>query len=238
MKNNSYGFEGIRSKTMTEAIAPEFEPTQSQAYETLRKRAIEWLERHVPTARIQHILRVERLSLELARHHRLDTEKAAIAGLLHDLAKYFKPPHLLEIARSQGWELDPVLQANPHLIHADASAVVARDEFGIEDEEILQAIANHTLGNPNMSPLSCVVFLADTLEPGRGNTPELNALREACDRDLYEAVWRTGDYSIQYLLERRRLIHPRTILTRNWALQLARHGTNTLEKRSTDDIPA
>ena len=187
-----------------------------------RENVLAWLSDRVPAARITHILGVEQTAGDLARHYGLDEAKARSAGLLHDLAKYFKPQVLLEMARAEGLELDSVLEANPHLLHADASAIVARDEFGVVDREILEAIANHTLGRPNMSQLSCTVFVADTIEPSRGNTAELEALREASLQNLYAAVWQTSDYSLKYLLETRCYIHPRTVLTRNWALQMAR----------------
>ena len=187
----------------------------------MREQVLAWLADRVPAARIKHILGVEQMSIELALHYQLDVKKAATAGLMHDLAKYFKPSVLLQMAREEGLELDPVDEENPHLLHADVSAIVARDKFGIFDEEILQAIQDHTLGRPGMSGLSCIVFLADTLEPGRGNTPELEALRQVAWQDLYKAVWLTCDYSLKYLLETRCLIHPRTIRSRNWALQIA-----------------
>ena len=187
-----------------------------------RENVLAWLCDRVPAARITHILGVEQTAGDLARHWGLDEAKARSAGLLHDAAKYFKPQVLLQMARAEGLELDSVLEANPHLLHADASAIVARDEFGVVDREILEAIANHTLGRPNMSQLSCTVFVADTIEPSRGNTAELEALREASLQNLYAAVWQTSDYSLKYLLETRCYIHPRTVLTRNWALQMAR----------------
>ena len=185
----------------------------------MRDQVLAWLADNVPVSRLNHILRVEQMSMALAQHHHLDTTKAAEAGLLHDLAKYFKPQKLLEMAQAEGLEIDPVSQATPHLLHADVSAIVARDTFGVKDEEILQAIANHTLGKPGMSQLSCIVFLADSLEPGRGDTPELAALRTQSYQDLAQAVWSTCDYSLQYLIATQRLIHPRTVATRNWFLQ-------------------
>jgi predicted HD superfamily hydrolase involved in NAD metabolism len=197
----------------------------------MRDRVLAWLKENVPPSRIEHILGVEQMSLELARHYQLDPAKAAEAGLLHDLAKYFPPQKLLQMATAEGIELDPILAASPHLLHADVSAIVARDEFGVTDSEILNAIANHTLGSPNMSPLSCVVFLADSLEPGRGDKPQLNELRQVSRENLYKAVWLTSDYSLKHLLKKRRLIHPRTIMTRNWALltttQMAGDGKKT-----------
>ncbi|MEG3861209.1 bis(5'-nucleosyl)-tetraphosphatase (symmetrical) YqeK [Microcoleus sp. herbarium12] len=187
-----------------------------------REKVLAWLTQRVPAARITHILGVEQTAGDLARHYGIDEAKAREAGLLHDAAKYFKPQLLLQMAQKEGLELDSVLEAHPHLLHADASAIVARDEFGVVDREILDAIANHTLGRPNMSQLSCTVFVADTIEPSRGNTAELEALRQASLQNLYAAVWQTSDYSLKYLLETRCYIHPRTVLTRNWALQMAR----------------
>jgi predicted HD superfamily hydrolase involved in NAD metabolism len=110
----------------------------------------------------------------LAIRH-LDVEKAAAAGLMHDQAKNFTPQQLLEIAEVEGLELDGVDEANPHLVHPQLSAIVARDRFGVQDEEILQAIENHTLGRPGMIRISCIVFLADSIDPRREQTSELEA---------------------------------------------------------------
>ncbi len=187
----------------------------------MRDRVLAWLADNVPTSRLKHILGVEQTAVELAGLHHLDTEKAARAGLMHDLAKCFKPYRLLQVAIDAGVEIDEVAQANPHLLHAPVSAIVAKNLFGESDPEVLDAIAYHTLGQPGMSKLSCVVFVADSVEPTRGSSPELAALRQASQNDLYKAVWLTCDYSLSFLLETRCLIHPRTIGTRNWALQKA-----------------
>lgn len=184
-----------------------------------RQRVLNWLSEHVPPPRVKHILRVEQTALWLAHHHHQDVERAAQAGLLHDLAKYFPPDKLLNLAQSAGVEITAVEEADPHLLHADVSAIVARQEFGVNDPEVLGAIRNHTLGMPGMSLLSGVVFLADSLEPGRGNNPELEAIRQVAQQDLYQAIVLVCDRTLHHLIEHRRLIHPRMVLTRNWAMQ-------------------
>jgi predicted HD superfamily hydrolase involved in NAD metabolism len=203
----------------------------------MRDRVLTWLADNVPASRLQHILGVEQMSVELARHYHLDVGKAACAGLMHDLAKYFKPSVLLQMARDEGIEIDPVFEAAPHLLHADVSAIVARDRFGMQDEAVLQAIAHHTLGRPGMSQLSCVVYLADSLEPSRGNTPELERLRQVSFSSLYKAVWLTCDYSLKFLVDSRCLIHPRTILTRNWAIGMSSQKMEVVDQR-TDTVTA
>jgi HD superfamily phosphohydrolase YqeK len=64
------------------------------------------------------------MAIELATHYQLDPNIAAQAGLMHDLAKYFKPQRLLELARAEGLPIDEVDIAAPHLLHLGE----ARDE--------------------------------------------------------------------------------------------------------------
>ena len=177
---------------------------------------MDWLSDNVPHPRIRHILGVEQTARQWAQVYGLDVEKAACAGLLHDVAKYFSDESLLDIAAEEELALDPILEASPHLIHADVGAIVARDRFGVADSEILDAIRHHTLGAPGMSPLSCVVFLADALEPNRGQSEELKNLRILAEQHLYRAVVATSDRSLQYLIAKDAPVHPRTLQTRNW----------------------
>jgi HD superfamily phosphohydrolase YqeK len=74
----------------------------------MREAVIHWLTENVSAHRLEHILGVEKLSAELAEQHGVDRQKAAQAGLMHDLAKFFPPPRLLAIAEEDGIELDDV----------------------------------------------------------------------------------------------------------------------------------
>lgn len=184
-----------------------------------REKVIAWLENNVPPARVEHILGVEKMSKELAITHNADAEKAQTAGLMHDLAKYFPADQLLAMAKEKGIEIDKICAARPHLLHADVSAMVAEETFQVKDKEILSAIAQHTLGNAEMSSLSSIVFVADKLEPTRGDTEELNTMREVARENLYRGVYQVGDVAIKKLIQKGRPIHPRTVATRNWAMQ-------------------
>lgn len=190
----------------------------------MRDRVISWLEKNVSQHRLQHILGVEQTCINLARCHGVNEQQAAQAGLMHDLAKFFPPQKLLKLAAVAKIPVDEICASSPHLLHADIGAVVAQQEFGVSDRPILTAIANHTLGTPGMSKLSCVVFIADALEPNRGDNAELNALRKVATKNLYKCVQQTSDYSLKYLVSKQKVIHPRTILTRNWALAKAKEN--------------
>ncbi|MGB5712782.1 MAG: bis(5'-nucleosyl)-tetraphosphatase (symmetrical) YqeK, partial [Waterburya sp.] len=90
------------------------------------------------------------------------------------------------------------------------------------------AIGNHTLGAPQMSKLSCLVFIADVLEPNRGDNQKLAAMRTVATENLYKCVQQTSDYSLEYLLSKQKIIHPRTVLTRNWALAKIKPSSSKL----------
>ncbi len=203
-------------------------PTMSAPKDALkpldRTQVLAWLSGNVPAKRLNHILRVEETASQLAQRHHLDWQRAAQAGLLHDLAKCFKPKRLLEWAKADGLQLDPIDEINPHLLHADVGAIVAREEFGVCDAEVLAAIRNHTLGRAGMSLLSCVVFLADSIEPGRGDTTDLNELRQLSRKNLHRAVLQNCEDSMRSLFASRSLVHPRVLQTRNWALQMAQQS--------------
>ncbi|MFS8841115.1 bis(5'-nucleosyl)-tetraphosphatase (symmetrical) YqeK [Synechococcus sp. W55.2] len=179
-----------------------------------REAVLAWLQEQVSPPRLRHILGVEAMARQLAAHYGLDEQKAAWAGLMHDLAKAFPPEQLLQRV-AQERELDEIERAEPHILHAEVGSLVAREQFQVQDPEILAAIANHTLGRPGMDPLSCVVFVADALEPNRGSNPELERLRQMAFVDLSKTVVGVCDLSLKFLLDRNQVIHPRTLMTRN-----------------------
>lgn len=112
-----------------------------------RGEVLAWLQERVSPPRLRHILGVEGMARQLAAHYGLDEQKAAWAGLMHDLAKAFPPEQLLQRV-AQERELDEIERAEPHILHAEVGSLVAREQFQVQDPEILAAIANHTLGQP------------------------------------------------------------------------------------------
>lgn len=176
---------------------------------TNRQQVLDWLAEHVPKPRLSHILRVEATAIELADVHHLSVAQAAEAGLLHDVAKSFDPLRLLEIAQTHSVAIDPLLKDNPHLLHGPVGAVVAAEEFGVEDRAVLDAIANHTLGSPDMSDLSCVLFLADGMEPGRGKHAKLEKIRTVSRQNLYQGVSLMCDFKLKRLIKNNQSFTPR-----------------------------
>ena len=177
-----------------------------------------WLEAHVSPKRLEHILGVEKTAHALALHYCEDAQKAAWAGLLHDLAKHFPARKLLAEAHRFGLMVDPICQKNPHLLHADVGAELAQELFGETDLQVLNAIANHTLGNPEMDRLSQILYLADWIEPMRKG-PEVDHLRTIAWDNLDEAVMLGCFYVLEDLSKNGQPIHPRTQCTYTWLTQ-------------------
>ncbi|MGA3038020.1 MAG: bis(5'-nucleosyl)-tetraphosphatase (symmetrical) YqeK [Vulcanimicrobiaceae bacterium] len=117
--------------------------------------------------RYAHTLRVARMAVALARRYGEDVERALLAGMLHDLARLYSPERLLDESRARGLAINAFEEAHPRVLHARLGAELAREEFGQNDERILSAIRYHTLGAGSMNRLDAIVYLADSLEPGR-----------------------------------------------------------------------
>lgn len=155
--------------------------------------------------RYQHSLGVMETAVELAKIYGADTEKARIAGLLHDNAKNLD--NIYERASDLEAELDEFELKSPPLIHAKLGAETAKCEFGITDPEILDAIKWHTIGRPNMTLLEKIIFVADLTEPGR-DFPDAKALRELSRKNLDLAVAECIKSTIEVNKKRGNLIHP------------------------------
>lgn len=186
---------------------------------TKEKEIIEKLKTKLTPRRYQHSLGVRDTAVLLARQHGLNEEKAALAGLIHDWARELSGSAMLNKAQQFGIPLDKICLARPDLLHGFVGAELIKQEFGIGDQEIKQAIAQHTMGSENMGNLAKVIFLADYIEPNR-DYPGVEAIREAAFDNLNLAVVLAADQTVRHLLEKKELIHPQTIATRNAFLLL------------------
>jgi predicted HD superfamily hydrolase involved in NAD metabolism len=140
--------------------------------------------------RYAHSVRVARCAENLARRHGVDPRKARLAGMLHDLARLYSAQRLLAESQSRGFEISAREREHPVLLHARLGAALSRELFGMEDREVLSAIEKHTTGAVHMSPLDCVVYLADSLEPNR-KFPERAELWKLALRNLESATRET-----------------------------------------------
>jgi predicted HD superfamily hydrolase involved in NAD metabolism len=168
--------------------------------------------------RFAHTLRVARLAGSLARAHGADAAAAVTSGLLHDVARLWSADDLLRECVRRGMALDEFELANPIVLHAPLGAEIARESYGVRDERVLDAIRLHTLGAPAMAPLAQIVYLADSLEPGR-DFPERAAQHRLALADLNAATLAVLTTTAEYQYRRGYAIAPRTVAAIEWYAQ-------------------
>lgn len=178
-------------------------------YEEIRCR----LERMIDPERYQHTLRVVEVATRLAEHYQISVEQARIAGLLHDCAKGLSRFHLLR--KLQGFDIvDDMELAVEALLHGPVGAIIAEEEFGITDDQIIRAIRYHTTGSTDMSLLEKIIFIADYIEPNR-HCPGIDEVRQLAFIDLDQAIILAAGRTIIFEINRNNPIHLRTIEMRN-----------------------
>lgn len=158
--------------------------------------------------RRKHIERVAGLLEDWAVAGSLPAEERirwVAAGYLHDAVKE-KPEGELRAV------LDGGLRELPEaLLHGPVVAELLRRD-GVEDEELLRALAYHTLGHPNLGRTGYVLYAADFLEPGRDLANEWRAgLRSRMPGEMLEVVKEILAARIVYLLEQGRPVRGETI---------------------------
>jgi len=115
--------------------------------------------------RFAHVKGVMETARELAVRHGVNADDAELAALVHDVAKEQNIHQVKRILQLQN-EGD-YLAYSSKIWHAPMGAIVARETFGIDKMDVLNAIKFHTTGRPEMSDLEKVIFVADYTEAGR-----------------------------------------------------------------------
>lgn len=178
----------------------------------------EKLEKALDSKRYKHCLGVCDEAVKLAKLYGADEKKAYIAGLLHDCAKGFDKEQQLQLCDKYGVKLDDITRACKPVVHAPLGAAIANMEYGVCDEEILEAIRCHTVGKENMSTLDKIIYVADMIEPMR-EFDGVEELRKAAYRDINLAVVMGMRNSIILNAQNNELIHPNTILAWNYIMR-------------------
>ena len=167
------------------------------------------LEKRLPRKRFEHVVRVTETAKELGVRFGVPAEKAEQAALFHDIAKFMEPSDMRRMIEENG-EDSKLLSFHHELWHAAAGRIIAEQEFGVKDTDILNAIRYHTTGRAGMSVLEKVVYIADLIEPGR-SFPGIEELRESAQLQIDGAMKACIAHSVLYLVERHVAVFPDSI---------------------------
>ncbi len=126
-----------------------------------------YLRNNLKEKRFLHSRRTAETAEKLCRLYGCDPEKGRVAGLLHDIGRELDYDTVFDKVKNDGYGISDIEKEYPVLLHGRAGAVIAKEQFNIQDEDILEAIRWHTTGKRDMSELSSVLYVADYIEPGR-----------------------------------------------------------------------
>lgn len=186
------------------------------------------MEKVLEPKRYEHTLGVAYTAATLAMVHGEDADKALTAGMLHDCAKCIEFKKQLKICEKNHTALSETeREKDSRLIHAKAGSVLAKEKYGVRDDDILNAISYHTTGRPGMSPLEKIIYIADFIEPGRSAghrasleyAETLKIVRKMAYVNLDEALCRLLGDILAYLKEEGGTVDPMTQKTYEYYVQ-------------------
>lgn len=165
--------------------------------------------------RYEHSVNVAEESARLAQMFGADIEKCRLAGILHDCAKELTAKQYLWLGIENNEECD--YDAKQVLLHAEAGAILAKERYGVCDDEVLEAIRCHITGKPEMGIVTQMVFVADYTEKGRVGATYDAVRAKIAEGKLNEAMLEECDSTLMYNIKRGvSQICPQTVRTRNW----------------------
>lgn len=137
--------------------------------------------------RYLHSVSVSSVATELAKRYNYDEEKAAIAGILHDITKEMPDEFHLELFERHNVKLDEIEKISKKLWHSISGSLYIKENLNINDEEILNAVKYHTTARKNMTLIDKIIFLSDFLDEDR-QYENSKIMRKLAFEDLNETV--------------------------------------------------
>ena len=139
---------------------------------------------------LHHVENVAEIAVELAKVYNLDTEKIKLAAYLHDISGIMTPQEMYDAAIMHSLKIDAAEEKYHSLLHQRISRIIAWEEYGIVDSDILNAIECHTTLKKNASLYDKVIFIADKLSWDKTLASELNhLLKNENEESLNEACY-------------------------------------------------
>ena len=157
--------------------------------------------------RFVHSVNVSKEARKLAKIYGADAEKAALAGILHDITKEMPVEEQLKIITDSGIILDNVQKNAPKLWHGISGSIYIKENLDINDADILNAIRYHTTGRAGMSLLEKIIFVADFTSQER-TYKGVSTMRKKSRKTLDEAMLYGFKFTFSDLSKRELAIHP------------------------------
>ena len=172
----------------------------------------EKLQKKLNPGRYEHSLSVAFTCICLAMRYGYPIDQAEVAGMLHDCAKGYDNDTIIRHCEKKGIEITEDERKAPAVLHAKYGAWLAENTYDIHDQEILDAIACHTTGKPDMTTLDKILYIADYIEPRRFKAQNLPQVRKMAYEDLDKTMYAILAGTLDYLKKKGGNIDPETLL--------------------------
>ena len=156
-----------------------------------------FLRENLSEKRLRHIEGVKKTAGYLAEKYGENPEKAEIAALFHDMYRKLSDSEIDFYIKKIGLE-EYRYKSNPNLIHSKVAAFNMKEIYGIEDEDLINAVSFHTTGRAGMSKLEKIIFISDAVEPSR-SYPSVGVLRNLAEHDLNRACLVSLESTVKFL---------------------------------------
>lgn len=160
--------------------------------------------------RINHSECVSECAATLAQIYGADTEKARLAGLMHDVMKNASAAEHIDELEKAEIGLTSLELRNHKVWHQISGAAFLKNNGIVSDEEILGAVRWHTTGRADMTLLEKVVYIADFISADR-DYPDVGVVRKLAEKSLEEAILYTARYTVRKLVSADLPVHPATV---------------------------
>ncbi|MGX7013930.1 bis(5'-nucleosyl)-tetraphosphatase (symmetrical) YqeK [Vagococcus silagei] len=156
----------------------------------------------------QHSLEVAQEAEILADKFGLNPQKAYVAGLLHDIGGVVPDESRVILATELHFNIFEEDKHLPLLLHQNFSAYIAKEHFGIEDEQILSSMACHTTLKPGATEFDKLIFISDKLKwDNKHSAPYFDEVLNQLDISLDKGCLAYFDWLFEVGMP---IIHPYT----------------------------
>ena len=174
----------------------------------------EILQKKLTPRRYHHSLCVADEAVRLAEKYGGDSEKAYLAGLLHDITKNASEQEHLHIFAEFGIMLNDIEKNAEKLWHAISGSAYIEHILGINDKEIITAVRYHTTAREGMTQLEKLLYLADFTSSDR-DYDDIDIMREKVEISMEAALDYALSYTINDLVARNKPLHLDTVKAYN-----------------------
>ena len=199
MKENNFS---VSSKSSPNFEKIEKSEENEENFDEIIEKKIAEIENYAQMAekpsRFEHSKRTAKMCQTLAIRYGLNAKKAFLAGIAHDICKECADAILFTLASGDNLPIGTLERKKMALLHGRAAAQMLKVFFDVQDEEIIEAVQNHTFGKKGMSDFAKILFIADKIEPGREQITE-EKLKSYEKLSLNELAFLIVQENIDYL---------------------------------------